>query len=74
MQKTIFECDQCHEETSKKAKHISLRLSGNSGVAVPPKTGGNKDSHWRVMPDLNGRFLHFCGVKCISDYFRPLLA
>lgn len=73
MQKTIFECDQCHDDTSKKGKHISLRLAVNSGIATPPKTKKNPDSHWRVMPDLQGKFVHFCGVKCLSEYFRSLI-
>ncbi len=73
MQRTIFECDHCKKETTRKGKHISLRLAINSGIAVSPKTAQNDASHWRVMPDLQNKFVHFCNTKCLASYFEALM-
>lgn len=67
MQLTIYKCNQCNKEIGL-SKHISLRLSQNSGIAIPPKT----NEYWKTVPSLNGSFLHFCDPECLKKYFANL--
>ncbi len=75
MQQTVYKCDNCVLEIGQK-EHISLRLGSNSGIAVPPgvKQGnGSTTGFWTTTPSLNGKFIHFCSIKCLGDYFKSLM-
>lgn len=67
MQKLVYQCDHCKKETS--GKNISIRFSTNSGVAVPPARSGIP---WRVVPSLDGHFMHFCNPECLKKFFTKL--
>jgi len=74
MQKTIFQCDQCGTDTTKAGKHVSIRFSQNSGIALPPNTSENHGKHWVIKDELNGKFVHFCDEKCVASWFKKLLS
>jgi hypothetical protein len=75
MRQTVYKCDECKKEIGDK-KHFSFQFAQYSGVAVPnkplPYTAGEV-VRWEVHNKLQGKFVHFCGMKCLADYFRTLL-
>ncbi len=75
MQKVVYTCDQCEEIIGPK-KHFSMQFAQHSGVAQPPRTKGNINSDsWNIMNKgkLYGKFIHLCGIKCVTAYFKQLL-
>jgi hypothetical protein len=70
MRVTIYKCNECKKEIGNKI-HLSLHFATGSGVAVPPGAGIHM---WRVESYMQGQFLHFCGINCLSKYFGNLMA
>lgn len=70
MQQTVYKCDNCTQEIGKK-KHLSFRFAQNTGIAHPPGTNSN-GGYWTTTGNLQGKFMHFCSVKCLSGYFKQL--
>lgn len=69
MQQVVYKCDQCKVEIGEK-KHISMRFSNNTGIAMPPSTSSTK--MWRVINELSGKFMHFCNHVCLGRFFGEL--
>lgn len=71
MRHTIYKCDQCKKEIGEK-KHLSFQFYKFSGVSVPVKPAPYtlpSVTRWEVRESLDGKFMHFCGVACMSKYF-----
>lgn len=66
---TTVKCNSCWKEIGDK-KHFSFSFSNKSGIAIPP---GEGIGSWRVVMLLQGEFIHFCGMKCLSSYFSKLI-
>ena len=67
MQKTVYICDGCNKDIGDK-QNISANFSNQSGIFTKDKNGT-----WQNRASIQGKFLHFCGVKCISSYFTNLM-